>query len=136
MEGDVNKAILVGRVTRNPEIKTTKAGVPQAFFVLSTSEAWFDKPTSQKRTKTVFHRVMVYGGSLVRVVQKCVRKGARLYLEGEILVRKWVGGDGQPTESWTCEVVIQGGKTGANTVDDRSIGPRYPQRRRHRGTNC
>jgi len=107
-DADVNKVILIGRVVREPVIKPTRAGVPQAFFVLSTQERWFDKPSNTKRERTTLFRVIVYGDSLIRVVEKCVHRGARLYIEGGVSIRTWVGKDGQSTESLTCEIVVQG----------------------------
>ena len=105
--GGVNKAILVGVVCRGPEIRTTKAGVPQAVFGLTTSEIWFDKESNEKREKTISHRVVVYG-PLVKVVSKHLRKGARVFVEGMIETRRWVGKDGKPGENWTTEIVVQG----------------------------
>jgi single stranded DNA-binding protein len=106
--GDVNKVILVGRVTRGPIIKPTKAGVPQAVFGLSTTEIWFDKATDSKRERTTQHRIVVYGGPLVTTVEKCVHVNARVYIEGTLEIRRWVGKDGTPTQNWTCEVVVMG----------------------------
>src|SRR5262245_52204143 len=119
--GDVNKAILVGRVARDPEIRMTKVGVPQAAFDITTTEIWFDKPTNERREKTASHRIVVYG-PMVKVVEKCVRKGARLYLEGQIETRRWVGKDGSPGENWTTEIVVQGW-SGRVTVLDFADGP-------------
>jgi len=122
MQGDVNKVILVGRVVRGPAIRTTKTGVPQAVFTLSTTEVWIDKPSNEKRSKTVHHKIVVYG-VLVGVVEKCVYVGGRLYLEGQLEIRRWTDKkDGAPTESWTCEVIIQGW-SGRLTVLDFVDGP-------------
>jgi len=96
--------------------------VPQAFFILSTRERWYDKPSNEKREKTVFHRIIVYGDAMIRVVEKCIHKGARIYIEGQVDIRKWVGRDGQSTESLTCEVVVQGW-SGRITVLDFHDGP-------------
>jgi len=121
VQGDVNKAILIGRVIRGPSIKPTKNGVPQAVFTLSTTEVWWDKPTNEKRSKTILHKVIVYG-PLVGVVEKCVQVGARVYLEGQIEIRRWTRKDGAPTESWTCEIIVQGW-SGRLTVLDFVDGP-------------
>jgi single-strand DNA-binding protein len=106
--GDVNKVILVGRVTRGAIIKPTKAGVPQAVFGLSTTERWFDKATDSKRERTTQHKIVVFGGPLVTTVEKCVHVGARVYIEGTLEIRRWAGKDGTPTQNWTCEVVVMG----------------------------
>jgi single-strand DNA-binding protein len=105
--GSVNKAILIGRAFHGPESRTTSAGVPQAVFGLATNEIWFDKATNEKREKTIFHRVVVYG-PLAKVVGKYLRKGARVYVEGQIETRRWKGKDGQPGENWTTEIIVQG----------------------------
>jgi len=78
-----------------------------AGFDLTTSEIWFDKPTNERRERTVLHKIAVYG-PLVKVVQKCVRKGARVYVEGQIETRRWVGKDGSPGKTWTTEIIVQG----------------------------
>lgn len=108
MDGDLNKAMLIGRVTREPTIKQTKSGIPYAVFSLTTHERWFDKTTNGRRERGVSHKVEIFGAQLVGVVEKCVRKGARVYVEGSIEVRRWLGKDGKASENWTCSIVISG----------------------------
>src|SRR5262249_4116402 len=118
--GGLNKAMLIGHVLNEPKTNVTKGGARQAYFVLATTEEWFDKATDQRRTKTVTHRIVVYG-PLVNVVEKCVHQGARVYVEGGIETRRWVAKDGTPTDSWVTEIVVQGW-SGRITVLDFSGG--------------
>jgi len=108
MEGGLNKATLIGVVTCDPKINITKQGAKQAFFTLATTEVWTDKATNQKRAKTITHRIVVYTNQLISIVEKCIRKGARAYIEGQIETRRWVSRDGTPTESMTVEIVVTG----------------------------
>jgi single-strand DNA-binding protein len=107
MEGDVNKAILVGRVVRGPAIHTTKAGIPRAVFDITTTETWIDKATNKRNERVFPHRIVAYG-PLVRVVEKCIRHGARVYIEGQIETRRWASKDGSRGENWTTEIMVQG----------------------------
>src|SRR5262249_15476676 len=104
--GGVNIAILVGRATSDPATRVVKGGVSQAIFGMTTREVWVDKQTDEKREKAIHHRVVVYG-PLVRAVEKCVRRGSLVFVQGQIETRRWVGKDGSPTENWTTEIVVQ-----------------------------
>lgn|SRR5262249_34636280 len=106
-ESDVNKIILLGRVIREPDFKITKTGARRGRFLLVTNETWWDRECNLKRQKTVAHMVVVYGEHLLRVVEKCVHRGARVYCEGQLDIRRWKPKDGS-IESWTVETVIQG----------------------------
>src|SRR5262245_9120123 len=103
----LNKAMLIGHVSCAPKSNVTKGkvGVRQAIFILATTEEWFDKATNQRRHRTITHRIVVYG-PLVNVVERCVRQGARVYVEGNIETRRWMA-NGAPTESWTVEIIVQ-----------------------------
>src|SRR5262249_23158064 len=91
--GGVNIAILVGRATSDPATRVVKGGVSQAIFGMTTREVWVDKQTDEKREKAIHHRVVVYG-PLVRAVEKCVRRGSLVCVQGQIETRRWVGKDG------------------------------------------
>jgi single-strand DNA-binding protein len=102
----VNKVILVGNLGRDPEIRTTQDGRRIANLNIATSESWKDRNTGERREKTEWHRVAIFNDGLCRVVEQYLRKGSKVYVEGQLQTRKWQdknGGDRQSTE-----VVLQG----------------------------
>lgn len=105
MAGSMNKAILVGNVGRDPEIRFTQSGDKIASFTLATSERWKDKTTGEMNDRTEWHRIAVFNPNLAEVVEKYVHKGSKVYLEGQIQTRKWTDQAGQ--ERYTTEVVLQ-----------------------------
>lgn len=106
MSGSKNRVELVGNVGSDPEIRRTQDGRPIASFRLATSESWTDKATGQKREQTEWHSVVVFSEGLVTVVEKYVRKGSKLCVEGKLKTRKWQDREGR--DRWTTEVVLQG----------------------------
>ena len=100
----VNKAILMGNVGRDPEIKHMQSGDDLANLSIATSDSWTDKRTGERQEKTEWHRVTVFNPNLVKLVARAVKKGTQLYLEGQVQTRKWTGQDG--VERHTTEVVI------------------------------
>ncbi|HUN48477.1 MAG TPA: single-stranded DNA-binding protein [Stellaceae bacterium] len=105
MAGSVNKVILVGNLGRDPEIRTTQDGTKVANLSLATSETWRDKNSGERKERTEWHRVVVFNDRLVDVIEKYVRKGSKLYLEGALQTRKWTDKEGQ--ERYSTEVVLQ-----------------------------
>jgi single-strand DNA-binding protein len=105
MAGSINKVILVGNLGRDPEIRSTQDGQRIATFSLATSESWRDKSSGERREKTEWHRVVIFNERLVEVVEKYVKKGSKLYVEGSLQTRKW--NDNQGVEKYTTEIVIQ-----------------------------
>lgn len=105
MAGSVNKAILIGNVGRDPEIKVMPSGEKMASFSLATSESWKDKTSGQKQERTQWHNVVVWNPALVGIVESYVKKGSKLYIEGQIETRKYTGKDG--TEKYTTEIVLR-----------------------------
>jgi single-strand DNA-binding protein len=105
MSGSVNKVILIGNVGRDPEIRRTQSGDPIANIQLATSESWRDKATGERKEKTEWHRIVVFG-VLAAVVEKYVVKGQKLYIEGKIQTRKWT--DQAGVERYSTEVVLNG----------------------------
>ncbi len=105
MAGSVNKVILVGNIGRDPEIRSTQDGLRIANLSLATSESWRDKNSGERKEKTEWHRVAVFNERLVDVIEKYVKKGAKLYIEGALQTRKWTDNAGQ--ERYTTEVVLQ-----------------------------
>jgi single-strand DNA-binding protein len=105
MAGSVNKVILVGNLGRDPEIRSTQGGQRVANFSLATSETWRDRNSGERKERTEWHRVVVFNERLVDVIEKYVKKGSKLYIEGALQTRKWSDNTGQ--ERYTTEVVLQ-----------------------------
>ena len=101
----VNKVILVGNLGQDPEIRATQNGKEIANFSLATSESWKDKATGEKKENTQWHRVVVFNENLVNVVKNYVKKGSKIYVEGQLQTRKWTDKDG--VEKYSTEVVLQ-----------------------------
>src|SRR6202790_447089 len=104
MAGSVNKVILVGNLGKDPEIRTLTSGDRVANLTLATSETWRDRQTGERKERTEWHRVVIFNEKLAEVAQKFVRKGSKIYVEGQLSTRKWTDQSGQ--ERYTTEVVI------------------------------
>ncbi|CAH2604575.1 ssDNA-binding protein [Rhodovastum atsumiense] len=104
MAGSVNKVILVGNVGRDPEVRNTQDGSKIVQFSLATSETWNDRASGERKERTEWHRVVVFNERIGDVVEKYVRKGSQVYVEGSLQTRKWTDQSGQ--EKYTTEVVI------------------------------
>ena len=104
MAGSVNKVILVGNLGRDPEIRRTQDGRPIANLSVATSESWRDKNTGERKEKTEWHRVVIFNEGLCKIVEQYLKKGAKVYLEGQLTTRKWTDQSGQ--ERYTTEVVV------------------------------
>lgn len=89
MAGSVNKAVLIGRVGKDPTTRNTQAGAKVVSFSLATSESWTDRTSGEKREETNWHNIVVFDTRLAEVAEKYVRKGLQIYLEGQIKTRKW-----------------------------------------------
>ncbi len=120
MAGSVNKVILVGNLGNDPEIRTFGNGGKVANFSIATSESWRDKQSGEKREKTEWHRVAVFGEGLVGVIERYVKKGSKLYIEGKLQTRKWQDRDGN--DKYTTEVVLQGPGTTLTMLDSAGGG--------------
>lgn len=105
MAGSVNKVILVGNLGADPEIRRTQDGRPIANLRIATSESWKDKNSGEKREKTEWHRVVIFNEGLCRVVEQYLKKGAKVYIEGQLQTRKWQDQTGQ--DRYSTEVVLQ-----------------------------
>ena len=106
MSGSLNKVILIGNLGNDPEIRSTNDGREIANFSLATSESWKDKVTGDKRKKTEWHRIVCFNEGLVKIIKEYVKKGTKLYIEGQLQTRKWLDNTNQ--EKYTTEVVLQG----------------------------
>ena len=120
MAGSVNKVILVGNVGNDPEIRTFGNGGKVANFSLATSENWRDKQSGERKEKTEWHRVAVFNDGLVGVIERYVKKGSKLYIEGKLQTRKWTDNSGQ--DKYTTEVVLQGYGGNLTMLDGRNDG--------------
>ena len=118
MVGSVNKVILLGNLGKDPEIRTMNSGSKVASFSLATSKRWKDKITQEQKDKTSWHNIVVFGDGLVGIVEKYVRKGSKIYIEGEIQTRKWQDQDGN--DRYTTEVVVQGYNCNLTLLDSRN----------------
>ena len=105
MAGSVNKAILVGHLGADPEIRRLNSGDPVASFSLATSETWRDKNSGERKEKTEWHRVVVFNENLARLAEQYLKKGMKVFVEGQIATRKYQGGDGQ--DRYVTEIVLQ-----------------------------
>ncbi len=104
MAGSVNKVILVGNLGRDPEVRFAQDGGKIVNFSLATSESWKDRQSGERREKTEWHRVVVFNPNLADVAERFLKKGSKVYVEGQLQTRKWTGNDGQ--ERYTTEIVL------------------------------
>ncbi|MEP0945208.1 MAG: single-stranded DNA-binding protein [Rhizobiaceae bacterium] len=118
MAGSVNKVILVGNLGADPEIRRTQDGRPIANFSIATSESWRDKNTGERREKTEWHRVVCFNEGLCKVIEQYVKKGSKVYIEGQLQTRKWQDQSGQ--DKYTTEVVLQGFNGNLTMLDSRN----------------
>ena len=120
MAGSVNKVILIGNLGRDPEFRSTQDGQRIANFSIATSENWRDKASGERRERTEWHRIVVFNDRLVDVIEKYVKKGSKLYIEGALQTRKWTDKEGQ--ERYTTEVVLQKFRGELTMLDSRGGG--------------
>jgi single-strand DNA-binding protein len=120
MAGSVNKVILVGNLGRDPEIRNLQDGNKVANLSVATSESWRDKTTGERRDKTEWHRVVIFNERIIDVVEKYLKKGAKVYLEGALQTRKWTDQSG--VEKYTTEVVLQRFRGELTMLDSRGGG--------------
>ena len=120
MAGSVNKVILVGNLGADPEIRRTQDGRPIANLRMATSESWRDKATGERREKTEWHRVVIFNENLCRVAEQYLKKGSKVYIEGQLQTRKWT--DQQGVERYSTEVVLQGFRGDLALLDRAGTG--------------
>tara|TARA_Y100001970_G_C13729900_1_gene600968 strand:- start:7 stop:489 length:483 start_codon:yes stop_codon:yes gene_type:complete len=118
MVGSVNKVILLGNLGRDPEIRSMQSGSKMASFSIATSKRWKDKATSEQKEKTSWHNIVVFGDGLVDIVEKYVKKGSKIYVEGELQTRKWQDQEGK--DRYTTEVILQGYNSNLTLLDSRN----------------
>ena len=119
MAGSLNKVLLIGRLGADPEIKQMVNGKSVARLSLATSQSWKDKNTGEKKEKTEWHRIVVFNEGLVSVVQQYVKKGANVYIEGQLSTRKWKD-EASGQDKYSTEIVLQGYNSSLTMLDNRS----------------
>ena len=120
MAGSVNKVILVGNLGRDPEVRSMQDGRNMVNMSVATSETWRDRQSGERKERTEWHRVVIFNEKLAEVAQKFVRKGSKVYVEGQLSTRKWTDQSGQ--ERYTTEVVIPRFGGALTMLDGRSGG--------------
>ena len=118
MAGSVNKVILVGNLGRDPEVRNTQNGDPIVNMSLATSESWKDRTTGERRERTEWHRVVIFNENLGRIAQQYLRKGSKVYIEGQLQPRKWQDQSGQ--DKYSTEVVLQRFRGELTMLDSRA----------------
>jgi single-strand DNA-binding protein len=120
MAGSVNKVILVGNLGRDPETRRLASGDPVVNLRIATSESWKDKMSGERKEKTEWHSVVIYNENLARVAEQYLRKGSKVYIEGQLQTRKWTDQSG--AEKYTTEVVLQRFRGEMTILDGRGGG--------------
>ena len=120
MAGSVNKVILVGNLGRDPEVRSMQDGRSMVNMSIATSDTWRDRQSGERKERTEWHRVVIFNEKLAEVAQKYIRKGSKIYVEGQLSTRKWTDQSGQ--ERYTTEVVIPRFGGALTMLDGRSGG--------------
>ncbi len=131
MAGSVNKVILVGNVGADPEIRRSGSGDPIVNLRIATSESWRDKATGERKEKTEWHTVVIFNDAAAKVAEQYLRKGSKVYLEGQLQTRKWQDKTG--ADRYSTEIVLQRYRGELTILDsakdgDRDTAPAKPQR--------
>jgi len=117
MAGSVNKVILVGNLGADPEVRTLPSGNKVVNLSVATSDSWRDKNSGERKEKTEWHRVVIFSEGLAKVAEQYLRKGSKVYLEGQLQTRKWQDQAGQ--DKYSTEVVLQGFNSNLTMLDGR-----------------
>ncbi|WP_306025622.1 single-stranded DNA-binding protein [Oceaniradius stylonematis] len=118
MAGSVNKVILVGNLGADPEIRRLNSGDPVVNLSVATSETWRDKQSGERRERTEWHRVVIFNENLAKVAENYLKKGAKVYIEGQLQTRKWTDQNGQ--DKYTTEIVLQRFRGELQMLDSRA----------------
>lgn len=118
MAGSINKALIVGNVGRDPEIRNTQSGEKIATLSVATSESWKDKASGERKEKTEWHRVVVFNDRLADFVQQYVKKGSKVYVEGALQTRKW---EKDGVERFATEIVLTKFRGEIQLLDSRKV---------------
>lgn len=120
MSGSVNKVILVGNLGADPEVRRMQDGRPVVNLRIATSENWRDRNTGERRERTEWHRVVIFNEGLAKVAENYLRKGSKIYVEGQLQTRKWQDQSGQ--DRYSTEIVLQGFNSVLTMLDGRGEG--------------
>ncbi|WP_075655540.1 single-stranded DNA-binding protein [Pseudochrobactrum sp. B5] len=120
MAGSVNKVILVGNLGADPEIRRLNSGEPVANLRIATSESWRDRQSGERKDKTEWHSVVIFNENLAKVAEQYLKKGAKVYIEGQLQTRKWTDQNGN--ERYTTEIVLQKFRGELQMLDSRGEG--------------
>jgi single-strand DNA-binding protein len=120
MAGSVNKVILVGNLGNDPEVRNLPSGGKVVNLSVATSERWKDRNTGEQREKTEWHRVVIFSEGLARVAEQYLRKGSKVYIEGQLQTRKWQDQSGQ--DKYSTEIVLQNFNSSMVLLDGRGEG--------------
>jgi single-strand DNA-binding protein len=120
MAGSLNKVQIIGNLGRDPDVRTLNDGSPVVNLAVATSESWKDRQSGERRERTEWHRVVIFNENLARVAQNYLRKGSKVYLEGQLQTRKWQDQSG--TEKYTTEIVLQRFRGELVMLDSRGEG--------------
>jgi single-strand DNA-binding protein len=120
MAGSVNKVILVGNLGRDPEVRRLGSGDPVVNLRIATSESWKDKQSGERKEKTEWHSVVIFNENLARVAEQYLKKGSKVYIEGQLQTRKWQDQSGQ--EKYSTEIVLQRFRGELTLLDSRGGG--------------
>ena len=121
MAGSINKVILLGRLGADPEIRRTRDGKPVASFRLATSEHWRDKTSGERREKTEWHTVVIFNEGLANTAERFLKKGSRVYVEGQLATRQWE--DRRGIDRYTTEIVLQGFNASLKLMEPKGDRP-------------
>ena len=119
MAGSLNKVLLIGRLGADPEIKQMVNGKNVARLSLATSQTWKDKNSGERKEKTEWHRVVIFNEGLVNVVQQYLKKGANVYVEGQLTTRKWKD-ESSGQDKYSTEIVLQGYNSSLTMLDGKA----------------
>jgi single-strand DNA-binding protein len=120
MAGSVNKVILIGNLGADPEVRRTNDGRPVVNLRVATNESWRDKATGERREKVEWHRVVIFSEGLCKIAEQYLKKGSKVYLEGQLQTRKWQDKEGN--DRYSTEVVLQGFNSQLTMLDTRGGG--------------
>src|SRR5882757_7919258 len=120
MAGSVNKVVLIGNLGRDPEVRRLTSGDPVVNLSIATSESWRDKASGERKEKTEWHRVVIFNENLAKVAEQYLKKGSKVYLEGQLQTRKYTDKDG--VEKYSTEVVLQNFNSTLTMLDTRGGG--------------
>src|SRR5688572_25987550 len=120
MAGSVNKVILVGNLGKDPEVRRLNSGEPVVNLSIATSESWRDKNSGERKEKTEWHRVVIFNENIAKVAEQYLRKGAKVYVEGQLQTRKYTDNSG--VEKYTTEVVLQRFNGSLTMLDGKGEG--------------